>query len=185
MTVLSDASICWRVEHGLIGIEPFTKENVQPASIDFTLSNHFWVFKESFRALDPKMDVRGDMQESYASPFFVLRSFGFAIGSTVERVKLPDNIVGRLEGKSSLARLGLAVHSTAGFFDPGFEGSCTLEFFNMTHRDILLHPGMKICQMSFLRMDGPASRPYGTKSLGSKYAGQIGATPSKMHENFQ
>jgi dCTP deaminase len=185
MTVLSDASIWWRVKHGLIGIDPFIEENVQPASIDFTLSNHFWFFKESFKPLDPKEDARPDMQEVYADPFFVLRSFGFAIGSTVERVKLPDNIVGRLEGKSSLARLGLAVHSTAGFFDPGFEGSCTLEFFNMTHRDILLHPGMRVCQMSFMRMDGPASRPYGTESLGSKYQGQQGATTSRMHENFQ
>ncbi len=186
--ILSDRTIRAEIEAGRIGVDPYDPEMVQPSSIDVRLDHRFLVFRSHTR---PVIDVRQDLTDlteqvtaSDTEPF-ILHPGEFVLGATAEVVALPDDIVGRVEGKSSLGRLGLLIHTTAGFVDAGFQGQLTLEFSNVATLPITLYPGMKIGQISFLRMDGPAEHPYGSSSLGSKYAGQLGPTPSQYWKNFQ
>ncbi|MFV0317231.1 MAG: dCTP deaminase [Microthrixaceae bacterium] len=186
--ILSDATIRAEVAAGRIAIEPYDEAMVQPSSIDLRLDDRFLVFRNHTRAvIDVKEDLTDltEMVKATDSEPFLLHPGEFVLGSTAERVRLPDDIVGRIEGKSSLGRLGLLIHTTAGFVDAGFEGYLTLELSNVATLPITLYPGMKIGQLSFLRMDRPAEVPYGAGGLGSKYAGQVGPTPSQYWKNFE
>ena len=186
--VLSDRSIREAIAAGRLVVDPLADDGIQPSSVDLHLDNLFRVF------LNPTMDVidvkadQEDLTELVKVPedqFFVLHPGEFVLGSTSELVTLPDDLVGRIEGKSSLGRIGLLVHATAGFCDPGFSGHLTLELSNVANLPIRLYPGMKIGQVSFFEMTTPADNPYGKKSLGSKYQGQRGPTPSRYFENFK
>ena len=185
--VLSDGSIRRAVEAGRIALDPFDDRLVQPASIDVRCDRRFRVFRNSRY---PYIDVRRDMPdltelvEADGEEPFILHPGEFVLGATLERVTLADDLVARLEGKSSLGRLGLQVHSTAGFIDPGFDGHVTLELSNVANLPITLYAGMKVGQLSFLELDRPAERPYGSGLLGSKYQGQVGPTPSQYWRNF-
>jgi dCTP deaminase len=154
--------------------------------VDLHLGDDFQVFRNSrYPYIDPAREQDGLTEQVFASVEepFVLHPGEFTLGTTVERIALPDDIVGRLEGKSSLGRLGLLIHSTAGYVDPGWNGRLTLELSNVANLPIVLTPGMKIGQISFSKMSTPVDRPYGHPELGSKYLGQMSATPSRMHEN--
>lgn len=186
--ILSDRTIRAEITAGRIGVEPFDPAMIQPSSIDVRLDDRFLVFRSHTRpVIDVKQDTTDltEMVRATEDQPFILHPGEFVLGSTAEHVRLPDDIVGRIEGKSSLGRLGLLIHTTAGFVDAGFEGYLTLELSNVATLPITLYPGMKIGQISFLRMDGPAEHPYGSGSLGSKYAGQVGPTPSQYWKNFQ
>jgi dCTP deaminase len=186
--VLSDRTIREEIDSGRIVIDPFEASNVQPSSVDVRVDRKFRVFHN---ARYPYIDVRQPMDDltelvevSDDEPF-ILHPGEFVLGQTLERVTLPDDLVARLEGKSSLGRLGLLIHSTAGFVDSGFSGNLTLELSNVANLPITLYPGMKIGQISFLQMTTAADQPYGTSALGSKYKGQRGPTPSRYFENFR
>lgn len=181
--VLSDHSILEEIEAGHIVIEPYDRNAVQPSSVDLKLGNDFRVFEYStHRYIDPyARDIDYTKSCSVADgDAFVLHPGEFALGTTFERVALPNNIVGRLEGKSTLGRLGLMIHSTAGYVDPGWDGFLTLELANVANLPILLYPGMRIGQISFTYMSTPVDVPYGSPRLGSHYQGQRGATPSAL-----
>jgi dCTP deaminase len=185
--VLSDRTIREEIEAGRIAFDPYDPEMVQPSSVDVRVDNRFRVFHN---ARYPYIDVRQPMEEltelvevEPAEPF-ILHPGEFVLGQTLERVRLPDDLVARLEGKSSLGRLGLLIHSTAGFVDAGFEGNLTLELSNVANLPITIYHGMPIGQISFMRMDGPVERPYGSDETGSKYQGQAEPTPSRFHLNF-
>ena len=186
--ILSDATIRAEIAAGRIVVDPFDDTMVQPSSIDVRLDDRFLVFRSHTRAvIDVKEDLT-DLTELVKAPAgepFILHPGEFVLGATAERVALPEDIVGRIEGKSSLGRLGLLIHTTAGFVDAGFEGYLTLELSNVATLPITLYPGMKIGQISFLRMDRPAETPYGASSLGSKYRGQVGPTASQYWKNFE
>jgi dCTP deaminase len=161
---------------------------VQPSSIDVKVSNLFRVFRNHTAAvLDVKQDLTGltELVEVPDGEAFMLHPGEFALGSTLERVAVPNDLVARVEGKSSLGRLGLVIHSTAGFIDAGFDGHVTLELANLANLPITLYPGMKIGQISFIKMTSPAENPYGSGAKGSKYQGQRGPTPSRYFENFR
>ena len=185
--VLSDRSIRAALEAGRIRLDPFDPDLVQPASIDVRCDHRFRVFRNSrYGYIDVKKPMP-DLTELVEAPegeAFILHPGEFVLGATLERVALGDDLVARLEGKSSLGRLGLQVHSTAGFIDPGFDGHVTLELANVANLPITLYPGMKVGQISFLQLDQPAEHPYGSSSLGSKYQGQVGPTPSEYWRNF-
>ncbi len=186
--ILSDRSIREALAAGRIVIDPFEESFVQPSSVDLRLDRFFRVFlNHTMSHIDVKEDQEDLTQliQIAEDDAFILHPGEFVLGSTVERVGVPDDLVGRLEGKSSLARLGLLVHATAGFLDAGFEGHLTLEFSNVANLPIKLYPGMKIGQVSFLQMTTPAENPYGSKATGSKYQGQRGPTPSRYFENFR
>ncbi len=183
--ILSDRSIREEIEAGRIVIDPFDAECVQPSSIDLHVDAQFRVFANSrYPFIDVKID-QPDMTElvevTNGEPF-ILHPGEFVLGSTLERVALPDDLVARLEGKSSLGRLGLLIHSTAGYVDPGWDGYLTLELSNVANLPITLYPGMKIGQISFFRLTTPAESPYG--SAGNKYQGQRGPTPSRSFRDF-
>lgn len=183
--VLSDRSIKEQMMAGKIRIEPFDPEDIQPSSVDLHLANRFQVFRNSrYPYIDPSRQQSGLMElvEATAEDPFVLHPGEFVLGATTERVMLPDDIVARLEGKSSLGRLGLLIHSTAGYVDPGWDGTLTLELSNVANLPIVLTPGMPIGQISFTQMTTPVDRPYGTPGLGSRYQGQIDPTPSRSHQ---
>ncbi len=186
--ILSDATIRAEIAAGRVVVDPFDDAMVQPSSIDVRLDDRFLVFRSHTRAvIDVKEDLT-DLTEMVKAPAgepFILHPGEFVLGATAERVALPEDIVGRIEGKSSLGRLGLLIHTTAGFVDAGFEGYLTLELSNVATLPITLYPGMKIGQISFLRMDRPAETPYGASSLGSKYRGQVGPTASQYWKNFE
>ncbi len=185
--VLSDKSIFTALDQGEIEIDPFEKDNVQPSSVDLRVDNLFRVFRnDTTPYIDPKQAQEDltELVEVKEDGAFILHPGEFVLGSTLERVALGNSLVARLEGKSSLGRLGLLIHSTAGFIDPGWDGHITLELSNVANLPIAIYPGMKIGQISFLEMTTPASIPYG-ESLGSKYKGQRGPTPSKYFLNFQ
>lgn len=184
MSVLSDRTLR-RIGHELI--DPFDVERVQPASIDLTLGTSFAAYPPHSKMLHfvEALDL-GDQRERNILPErfedreeWWLQPGDFALGSTEERVTVPVDVVGRIEGKSSLGRMGLLVHLTAGYMDPGFEGRVTLEFFNANDRAIRLVPGVAVCQVSFEWMDEPAELPYGSPGLGSKYQGQRTVTESR------
>ena len=153
--VLSDRTIERLLDEGRIEIEPYDPALLQPSSVDVRV--------------DP----------------FILHPGEFVLGSTLERIRLPDDLVARLEGKSSLGRLGLLIHSTAGFIDPGWDGHVTLELSNVANLPITIYYGMKIGQLSFMQLSEPAQTPYGSGDLGSKYQGQQGPTPSRYWQNFE
>ncbi|MGV3759276.1 MAG: dCTP deaminase [Actinomycetota bacterium] len=185
--ILSDRSMREAIDAGRIVIEPFDESMVQPASIDVRLDRYFRVFLNHTM---PVIDVKQNLEEltqlvemTNDEPF-VLHPGEFVLGATFERIALPDDLVARVEGKSSLGRLGLLIHSTAGFIDAGFDGHITLELSNVANLPITLYPGMKIGQISFMQMTTPADEPYGSTKLGSKYQGQRGPTPSRYWENF-
>lgn len=185
--ILSDVSIRAAIEIGRIEIDPFDPVMVQPSSVDVRVDRYFRVFENHRYALiDPKQqqeDLTKEVATAVDTPF-VLHPGEFVLGSTLEVVRLGDDIVARLEGKSSLGRLGLLIHSTAGFVDPGFEGHLTLELSNVATLPIAIYPGMRIGQLSFYELSTAAEHPYGSKRAGSKYQGQRGPTPSRVHENF-
>jgi dCTP deaminase len=185
--VLSDRTIRAEVEAGRIVFDPFDESLIQPSSVDMRADGKFRVFHN---ARYPYIDVRQPMEELTelveveGDAPFILHPGEFVLGQTLERVKLPNDVVGRLEGKSSLGRLGLLIHSTAGFVDAGFEGNLTLELSNVANLPITIYEGMPIGQISFMRMDGPVERPYGSGETGSKYQGQAEPTPSRFYLNF-
>lgn len=186
--ILSDHSIREEVAAGRIVIDPFDDSCVQPSSVDLRVDRYFRVFRNhSQRVIDVKEDQEEltELVEVIEDAALILHPGEFVLGSTQERVGLPEDLVGRLEGKSSLGRLGLLIHTTAGFVDPGFNGYLTLELSNVANLPITVYPGMKIGQISFLRMTTAADAPYGTSVLGSKYQGQRGPTPSRYFENFR
>ena len=185
--ILSDRSIREALDAGHIVIDPLDGGAVQPSSVDLRLGHGFRVFRNhTMSHIDVKQDLSAltSLVEVDADDPFILHPGEFVLGATLERVALPDDLVARLEGKSSLGRLGLLIHSTAGFVDPGFDGQLTLELSNVANLPITLYPGMRIGQISFQRMTTPADTPYGSGELGSKYHGQRGPVPSRYWENF-
>jgi dCTP deaminase len=182
--VLSDRTIREQLLAGRIRIDPMDAEDIQPSSVDLHLGARFRVFRNSrYPYIDPTMDQVGlmDLVEASVEEPFVLHPGEFVLAATVERLTLPDDIVARLEGKSSLGRLGLLIHSTAGYIDPGWEGTITLELSNVANLPMVLTPGMAIGQVSFMMMTTPVDRPYGSPGLGSKYQGQTDPTASRAH----
>jgi len=181
--ILSDKSIREAIEGGRLGIEPFNPELIQPSSYDVRLDNKFLVFRNTKRAYidvkQPADDLMEMIEVGMDEPMF-LHPHEFVLGSTVERVRIPNDIVGRLEGRSSLGRLGVVIHSTAGFIDASFEGHVTLEISNLANLPIALYPGMRIGHISFSLMTTAADRPYGP-ARGSKYRGQHLPTPRPLY----
>ncbi|MFT0761856.1 dCTP deaminase [Scrofimicrobium sp. R131] len=185
--LLSDRDIRRGIEAGRIDLDPLDLDLIQPASIDVRLDRYFRLFdNHRYPVIDPAQEQPGLTREVVATGEpFVLHPGEFVLGSTYERVTLGDDIAARLEGKSSLGRLGLLTHSTAGFIDPGFSGHVTLELSNTATMPILLHPGMKIGQLCFFDLSSPAEHPYGSAQLGSHYQGQRGPTPSRSYLRFE
>ena len=186
--VLSDRTIKSEIESGRIVIDPFDPSLVQPSSIDVRVDNRYRVFHNArYTHIDVRkpMDDLTELVEVEGGEPFILHPGEFVLGQTLERVTLPDDLVARLEGKSSLGRLGLLIHSTAGFVDSGFSGNLTLELSNVLSLPITIYRGMPIGQLSFMRMDAPVERPYGTVEGGSKYQGQTEPTASRFHLNFE
>lgn len=185
--ILSDRTIREEVAAGRIVIEPFEDKAIQPSSVDLRLDSYFRVFRNhTLSHIDVKQNLEEltELVEASDEDPFILHPGEFVLGSTLERVAIPSDLVGRIEGKSSLGRLGLLIHTTAGFVDAGWDGQLTLEFSNVASLPITLYPGMKIGQISFIRMTTDADQPYGTGKLGSKYQGQKGPRPSRYWENF-
>ena len=185
--LLSDRDLRKEVEAGRLGVDPFDPGMVQPSSIDVRLDRFFRVFNNSqYTHIDPsqQQDELTSLVEKTGEDPFVLHPGEFVLASTFELVTLPDDLAGRLEGKSSLGRLGLLTHSTAGFIDPGFSGHITLELSNVANLPITLWPGMKIGQLCLFRLTSAAEHPYGSAEAGSRYQGQRGPTPSRAHLNF-
>ena len=182
VSVLSDGTIRDLIKSGRIGLTPYDETMIQPASVDVRLGSSFRVFHnhrvEAIDLLDPPTGLTSEVVMPDGVPF-VIHPGEFCLGNTLEWVTVPNDLVARIEGKSSLGRLGLLVHATAGFCDPGFEGNLTLELANLTRVPILLRPGLPIAQLSFMTLDKPALRPYGSPGLGSHYHGQAGATASR------
>ena len=181
-SVLSDGTIRRLVAEGRIVIDPWDDSLVQPASVDLRLGDSFRVFhNHRVTAIDLREPPRNLTEEVVigAGDPFAIHPGEFALGRTLETVAIPDDIVARIEGKSSLGRLGLIVHATAGFVDPGFRGSLTLEITNLTRVPIKLYAGLAIAQLSFMALDAPAERPYGSAELGSHYQDQVSATESR------
>jgi dCTP deaminase len=186
--VLSDRSIREALDAGRIVIDPLGEGCIQPSSVDLHVDRYFRIFKNhTSRVIDVREDQEDltELVDVGEEDPLILHPGEFLLGSTSERVALPDDLVARLEGKSSLGRLGLLIHSTAGFVDAGWDGQLTLELSNVANLPITLYPGMKIGQISFIRMTTPADVPYGSAAVGSKYQGQRGPRPSRYWENFQ
>src|SRR5438445_12059880 len=185
--ILSDRSIREELAAGRIVIYPLDESCIQPSSVDLHIDRYFRVFLNHAMGF---IDVKQDQEELTElvgikeDDVFILHPGEFVLGSTLERVALPDDLVARLEGKSSLGRLGLLIHSTAGFVDAGWNGHLTLELSNVANLPITLYPGIKIGQISFLRMTTAAEHPYGSTETASKYQGQRGPTPSRYYLNF-
>ena len=185
--ILSDRTIKEQIEAGRIVIEPMGDNAVQPSSVDLRIDRHFRVFRNHTLGL---IDVRENLEEltelveiDDEQPF-ILHPGEFVLGATLERISVPIDLVARLEGKSSLGRLGLLIHSTAGFVDAGWDGQLTLELSNVANLPITLYAGMKIGQISFQQMTTEADNPYGSAAIGSKYQHQVGPRPSRYWENF-
>ncbi|MCL0102044.1 dCTP deaminase [Dehalococcoidia bacterium] len=185
--VLSDRTIKELISSGRIRIDPVDIADVQPASVDVRLDRKILVFRNSRR---PFIDIHEDTSDLTEMTVieddkpFILHPGEFVLGSTLENIELPDDLVARLEGKSSLGRIGLLIHSTAGYVDPGWRGHLTLELSNVANLPITLYFGMKIGQISFLQLSTTVDNPYGSAALGSKYQGQGEPTPSKVHRDF-
>ena len=185
--VLSDRTIARLLDEQRIVIEPYDESLLQPSSVDVRVDRFFRVFHNARYAYidvkEPQEDLTELVEIDDERPF-ILNPGEFVLGSTLERIVLPDDLVARLEGKSSLGRLGLLIHSTAGFIDPGWDGHVTLELSNVANLPITIYHGMKIGQISFVQLSEPAEKPYGSGDLGSKYQGQMGPTPSRYWQNF-
>jgi dCTP deaminase len=185
--LLSDRDILAEIHDKRIVVDPYDESMVQPSSIDFRLDRYFRVFENHrYPHIDPAADQSDltRMVEPVGEEPFILHPGEFVLGSTLEVVTLPDDLAARVEGKSSLGRLGLLTHATAGFVDPGFSGHVTLELANVATLPIKLYPGMKIGQLCFVRLSSPAEHPYGSAKYGSRYQGQRGPTPSRSHLGF-
>ncbi|MBA3436031.1 MAG: dCTP deaminase [Chloroflexi bacterium] len=188
MSVLSDRDIRAAMQAGRVRVDPYDPSCLQPSSVDLHLDRDFRVFRNNRY---PYIDVRQaqpDLTEIVSiedDEPFILHPGEFVLGQTLEWVELPDDLVARLEGKSSLGRLGLLIHSTAGYVDPGWKGNLTLELSNVANLPIALYCGMKIGQISFFKMSSPVERPYGSKELGSKYQGQSQPTASEYYRDFE
>lgn len=186
--ILSDHTIKQAISEGKLAIDPFVPENVQPASVDLRLANKVLVFANSTTPyVDLKQNV-GDLMKEVEIPTpepFILHPNEFALGSTFESVTIGDEFVGKIEGKSSLGRVGLLIHSTAGFVDPGWSGRLTLELANVSRLPITLYSGMKIGQIAFHKLTHKADRPYGSEGLSNRYQGQQDAAASKIHIGFK
>ena len=186
--ILSDRTIREELDAGRIEIDPLLPNSIQPSSVDLHVDRYFRVFRnDTTPFIDPKLAQEDltELVEVGNDGSFILHPGEFVLGSTLERVALPDDIVARLEGKSSLGRLGLLIHSTAGFVDAGWDGHLTLELSNVANLPIAIYPEMKIGQISFLQMTTSAENPYGSGAAGSKYQGQRGPTPSRYYLNFR
>jgi len=185
--LLSDRDICTEIESGRVQLDPLDMGMIQPSSIDVRLDKFFRLFdNHKYPFIDPaeeQPDLTRGVEVAPDEPF-ILHPGEFVLGSTFELVTLPDDIAARLEGKSSLGRLGLLTHSTAGFVDPGFSGHVTLELSNVATLPIKLWPGMKIGQLCFFRLTSPSEHPYGSDKYGSRYQGQRGPTASRSWKNF-
>jgi dCTP deaminase len=186
--IFSDRTILESIETGRVSIDPFDRDLVQPSSVDVRCDHRFRVFENHrYPLIDPKAvqsNLTSQVETSAENPF-ILHPGEFVLGTTLETIRLGNDVVARLEGKSSLGRLGLLIHSTAGFIDPGFHGQVTLELSNVANLPIAIYPGMKIGQISFYEMTTAADHPYGSAALGSKYQGQTGPTASRMHQDFK
>ena len=188
LVILSDRSLREAIAAGRLVVDPLDDDAIQPSSIDVRLDNRFRVF---YTARHPYIDVKQPMDdltelvEVKPDDAFILHPGEFVLGSTLEEVGIPPDLAARLEGKSSLGRLGLMTHSTAGFLDPGFNGHVTLELSNVANLPITLYPGMRIGQIAVFQLTTAAERPYGSRGVGSKYQGQRGPTPSRYWENFR
>lgn len=187
MSVLADRDIRAEIESGRVVIRPYDPVDLQPSSVDLHLDRSFRVFRNNRYAYidvrQPQPDLTELLTVADDEPF-VLHPGEFVLGQTLEWVELPDDLVARLEGKSSLGRLGLLIHSTAGYVDPGWKGNLTLELSNVANLPIALYQGMRIGQISFFRMSGPVERPYGSPELRSRYQGQAEPTASAFHRDF-
>ncbi len=185
--IFSDRTIKEAIAAGRIEIDPYDESMVQPSSVDLRVDSSFRVFENHrYPHIDPRTPQEDltSLVEVPDGEAFVLHPGEFVLGATFERVRLGNDIVARLEGKSSLGRLGLLIHSTAGFVDPGFDGYLTLELSNVANLPIAIYPGMRIGQISFYQLSTEAEHPYGTREAGSKYQGQRGPTPSRAHVDF-
>ena len=185
--LLSDRDIKAELAAGRIGLEPYQLDMIQPSSVDVRLDRFFRLFdNHKYPYIDPAEDQPNltRLIETKTDEPFILHPGEFALGSSYELVSLPDDVAARLEGKSSLGRLGLLTHSTAGFIDPGFSGHVTLELSNVATLPIKLWPGMKIGQLCFFQLSSPAERPYGSSEYSSRYQGQRGPTASRSHLGF-
>ncbi len=184
--ILSDQSILELIKKGEIIIKPFNDDLVGPSSVDLRLGNEFLVFERArIDVIDPKQPLEDLTRKIFVEngDFFVIHPGEFILATTLEYIKLPDYIAARIEGRSSLARLGIVVHSTGGFVDAGFEGQLTLEMSNLNRIPVKLYPGMKIAQLAFILQDKPSQVPYG-KRPSSKYHKQKGPIPSKIYRDF-
>jgi dCTP deaminase len=185
--LLSDRDIRREIDSGRVRLDPYDAGMVQPSSVDLRLDRFFRVFQNHrYSHIDPaeEQDELTVQVEPKGDEPFVLHPGEFVLGSTLEQVTLPDDLAGRLEGKSSLGRLGLLTHSTAGFIDPGFTGHVTLELSNVANLPIKLWPGMKVGQLCLFRLESPAEHPYGSEVYGSRYQGQRGPTASRSWRDF-
>jgi len=185
--ILSDVSIRKELADGRIVIDPLEDRHIQPSSVDLRVDRYFRVFRnDTTPYIDPKLPHEDltELVEVAEGKAFILHPGEFVLGSTLEVVTLPDDLVARLEGKSSLGRLGLLIHSTAGFVDAGWSGHLTLELSNVANLPIAIYPGMKIGQISFIQMTTPVDRPYGSGELRSRYFGQTDPTPSRFFRDW-
>jgi dCTP deaminase len=185
--LLSDRDIAAEIKSGRVKVEPFDAKMIQPSSVDVRLDRFFRVFENhKYEVIDPSIEQPDLTREVSVAPndHFILHPGEFVLASTYEVITLPDEIAGRLEGKSSLGRLGLLTHSTAGFIDPGFSGHITLELSNVANLPVKLYPGMKIGQLCLIKLSSSAEHPYGSALYGSRYQGQRGPTPSRSWLNF-
>jgi dCTP deaminase len=185
--LLSDRDIRAQIESKRVGVEPFAESMIQPSSVDVRLDKFFRVFENhKYEVIDPALEQPELTREIVAEDgeAFILHPGEFVLASTYEVITLPDDIAGRLEGKSSLGRLGLLTHSTAGFIDPGFSGHITLELSNVANLPVKLYPGMKIGQLCLIKLSSPAEHPYGSAQYLNRYQGQRGPTPSRSFMNF-
>jgi dCTP deaminase len=185
--LLSDRDIRAEITAGRVAVEPFAESMVQPSSVDVRLDRFFRVFENhKYSVIDPSIEQSELTREVVVEPneHFILHPGEFVLASTYEIITLPDDIAGRLEGKSSLGRLGLLTHSTAGFIDPGFSGHITLELSNVANLPVKLFPGMKIGQLCLIKLSSPAEHPYGSAVYSSRYQGQRGPTASRSWINF-
>jgi dCTP deaminase len=185
--LLSDRDIRSEIQSGRVAVEPFDEAMIQPSSVDVRLDKFFRVFENhKYSVIDPSIEQAELTREVIAEgdEAFILHPGEFVLASTYEIITLPDDIAGRLEGKSSLGRLGLLTHSTAGFIDPGFSGHITLELSNVANLPVKLYPGMKIGQLCLIKLSSPAEHPYGSAIYASRYQGQRGPTPSRSFMNF-
>ncbi len=185
--LLSDRDIRAQIESKRVGVEPFAESMIQPSSVDVRLDKFFRVFENhKYEVIDPALEQPELTREIIAEDgeAFILHPGEFVLASTYEVITLPDDIAGRLEGKSSLGRLGLLTHSTAGFIDPGFSGHITLELSNVANLPVKLYPGMKIGQLCLIKLSSPAEHPYGSAQYLNRYQGQRGPTASRSFMNF-